>query len=94
MSERDAAELTAMMEKVVEEGSGTAAALAGLRVAGKTGTAEVGKIGQNITQPWFIGFAPAGNPRVAVAVTIESTVGGTGGVDAAPIAKQMMEAAL
>ncbi len=93
MSERDAAELTAMMEKVVEEGSGTAAALAGLRVAGKTGTAER-VISQNITQPWFIGFAPANNPRVAVAVTIESMVGGTGGVDAAPIAKAMMEAAL
>ncbi len=93
MSERDAAELTAMMEKVVEEGSGTAAALAGLKVAGKTGTAER-DIGQNITQPWFIGFAPADNPRVAVAATIERTVGGTGGVDAAPIAKAMMEAAL
>ncbi len=93
MSERDAAELTAMMEKVVEEGSGTAAALSGLRVAGKTGTAEV-DISNNITQPWFIGFAPADNPSVAVAVTIERTVGGTGGVDAAPIARSMMEAAL
>lgn len=93
MSERDAAELTAMMEKVVEEGSGTAAALSGLRVAGKTGTAER-NIAEGITQPWFIGFAPAGNPEVAVAVTIERTVNGTGGVDAAPIAKSMMEAAL
>ncbi len=93
MSERDADELAAMMENVVKEGTGTAAALAGLRVAGKTGSAEI-DIPNNITQPWFIGFAPAGNPRVAVAVTIEKTVGGTGGVDAAPIAKAMMEAAL
>lgn len=93
MSERDAAELTAMMEKVVEEGSGTAAALSGLRVAGKTGTAER-NIQENVTQPWFIGFAPADDPQVAVAVTIERTIGGTGGVDAAPIAKAMMEAAL
>jgi peptidoglycan glycosyltransferase len=93
MSERDADELAAMMENVVKEGTGTAFALAGLRTAGKTGSAEL-DIQNNITQPWFIGFAPAGNPRVAVAVTIERTVGGTGGVDAAPIAKAMMEAAL
>ena len=93
MSERDAAELTAMMEKVVEEGTGTAAALAGLRVAGKTGTAQR-NIAKGITQPWFIGFAPADNPRVAVAVTLEATQNGTGGVLAAPIAKAMMEAAL
>lgn len=93
MSRGDAAELTAMMEQVVKEGSGTAAALAGLRVAGKTGTAERDVL-RNIAQPWFIGFAPAGNPRVAVAVTVESVVGGTGGVTAAPIAKAMMEAAL
>ncbi|MBJ7470400.1 MAG: penicillin-binding protein 2 [Solirubrobacteraceae bacterium] len=93
MSERDAADLTAMMEKVVEEGSGTAAALSGLRVAGKTGTAER-NIRENVTQPWFIGFAPADDPQVAVAVTIERTIGGTGGVDAAPIARAMMEEAL
>lgn len=93
MSEQDARELTAMMEKVVEEGSGTAAALSGLRVAGKTGTAER-VISQGITQPWFIGFAPADNPKVAVAVTIERTINGTGGEVAAPIAKAMMEAAL
>lgn len=93
MSRRDAAALTAMMEQVVKEGSGTAAALAGLRVAGKTGTAER-DVARNIAQPWFIGFAPADNPRVAVAVTLESVVGGLGGVTAAPIAKAMMEAAL
>lgn len=93
MAERDADELTVMMENVVKEGTGIEAAPAGLRVAGKTGSAEL-DIENNITQPWFIGFAPADNPRVAVAVTIERTVGGTGGVDAAPIAKAMMEAAL
>lgn len=93
MSRRQAAELTAMMEQVVKEGSGTEAALAGLRVAGKTGTAERDTT-RNINQPWFIGFAPADNPRVAVAVTLEAVAGGTGGVTAAPIARQMMEAAL
>ena len=62
-------------------------------MAGKTGTAER-NVEQNITQPWFIGFAPADNPKVAVAVTIEKTVGGFGGTDAAPIAKAVMEALL
>jgi peptidoglycan glycosyltransferase len=94
MSQRDAAELTAMMKQVVNDGTGTAAQLQGLSVAGKTGTAERGAVGSNIAQPWFIGFAPADNPKVAVAVTLESVVGGQGGIDAAPIAKAMMEAAL
>lgn len=93
MSERDAAELTDMMKRVVREGTGTAFALQGLETAGKTGTAER-DVRANITQPWFIGFAPADDPQVAVAVTIEAMVDGTGGVNAAPIAKAMMEAAL
>lgn len=93
MSSRTASELTAMMTRVVQEGTGTAAALEGIDVAGKTGTAER-NIEQNITQPWFIGFAPADNPQVAIAVTIEKTVGGFGGTDAAPIAKAVMEALL
>jgi peptidoglycan glycosyltransferase len=81
--------LGSMMSQVVKEGTGTAAALSGIDVAGKTGTAEVG--GTN--QAWFIGFAPVGNPRVAVAATIERT-SGQGGTVAAPIAKQVMEALL
>ena len=93
MSAGTAAELTAMMTRVVQEGTGTAAALEGIDVAGKTGTAER-NIEQNITQPWFIGFAPADNPKVAVAVTIEKTVGGFGGTDAAPIARAVMESLL
>jgi peptidoglycan glycosyltransferase len=78
-----------MMSQVVKEGTGTAAALSGIDVAGKTGTAEVG--GTN--QAWFIGFAPVGNPRVAVAATVERTTG-QGGTVAAPIAKQVMESLL
>ncbi|MFT4034929.1 MAG: penicillin-binding protein 2 [Patulibacter sp.] len=93
MSRRDAAELTGMMEKVVQEGTGTAAALSGLRVAGKTGSAEVDQQ-RDLTDPWFIGFAPADNPRVAVAVVLSRLQGATGGVDAAPIARAMMQAAL
>ncbi len=89
MSADSAAKVGAMMSKVVQEGSGTAAALAGVDVAGKTGTAEVDRpCGPN--QVWFIAFAPAAAPRVAVAVTLECSQG-TGGVVAAPIAKQVMQ---
>ena len=94
MSRATADKLTAMMQKVVQEGTGTAAALQNFNVAGKTGTAEKGTPGSNITQPWFIAFAPADNPRVAIAVTIEKTIGGFGGTDAAPIAKAVMESLL
>lgn len=93
MSPATASTLTGMMTRVVQEGTGTAAALEGIDVAGKSGTAER-NVEQNITQPWFIGFAPADNPRVAVAVTIEKTVGGFGGIDAAPIARAVMESLL
>jgi peptidoglycan glycosyltransferase len=84
-----AMELSEMMQQVVQAGTGTAAALAGIEVAGKTGTAERG----NANQAWFIGFAPADTPRVAVAVTIEDTAG-TGGAVAAPLAAAVMKAAL
>jgi peptidoglycan glycosyltransferase len=86
-----AAAVSAMMRNVVREGTGTAAALAGLEVAGKTGTAESGVAGRN--QAWFIGFAPADDPVVAVAVLVEDT-SGTGGGVAAPIAGEVMRAAV
>ena len=86
--------LAQMMGRVVEEGTGTAAALEGVRVAGKTGTAEVGA-NREQTQPWFIGFAPIDNPRVAVAVTLErQPAGSTGGQTAGPIAKAVIESLL
>lgn len=93
MSRATAEQITAMMQKVVQEGTGTAAALQGIDVAGKTGTAEI-DIARDIAQPWFIAFAPADRPRVAIAVTIERVVGGFGGTDAAPIAKAVMESLL
>jgi peptidoglycan glycosyltransferase len=94
MKASTAAELTQMMRKVVEEGTGTAAQLGGISVAGKTGTASIGVQGSNLTEPWFIGFAPIGNPKVAVAVTIEQSHGGFGGTVAAPIAKAVIQTLL
>jgi penicillin-binding protein A len=89
MSESTASSLAGMMSKVVEEGTGTAAALQGVSVAGKTGTAEKG----NANQAWFIAFAPVNDPQVAIAVTVEQTTG-QGGTVAAPIAKQVIQTLL
>jgi penicillin-binding protein A len=91
MKPETADQLGAMMARVVEEGTGTAAALEGIDVAGKTGTAEVDNATSN--QAWFICFAPVKNPKMAVAVTIERTQG-QGGTEAAPIAKQILQAVL
>jgi penicillin-binding protein A len=87
MNEDTARALTGMMKQVVKEGTGTAAALEGVEVAGKTGTAEI-DIERKINDPWFIGF----QGDAAVAVVLERVQGGTGGVDAAPIAKSVLEA--
>jgi peptidoglycan glycosyltransferase len=88
-------EIAQMMKKVVDEGTGTPAQLgSGITFAGKTGTASVGVAGLNLTQPWFIGFAPIQNPKVAVAVTIERSTGGFGGTVAAPIAKAVVQTLL
>jgi peptidoglycan glycosyltransferase len=87
-------QLAQMMSRVVEEGTGTAAALAGIPVAGKTGTAEVGA-NREFTQPWFIAFAPVEEPRMAIAVTVErQPAGSQGGTVAAPIARSVLEALL
>jgi peptidoglycan glycosyltransferase len=88
MSPKTAAQVGAMMAQVVREGTGTAAALEGINVAGKTGTAEVDHGCPN--QLWFIAFAPVEDPRVAIAVTVECGTG-FGGTVAAPIAKAVMQ---
>jgi penicillin-binding protein A len=94
MKPETAEALAAMMSRVVEEGTGTAAALSGIRVAGKTGTAEVGSFAQ-FTQPWFIAFAPVEDPQLAIAVTIEQQPSGSqGGTVAAPIAAEVIQAVL
>jgi len=85
-----AAQLTQMMQNVVSSGTGTAAQIPGVAVAGKTGTAE--NVPGQPTHAWFIAFAPAQNPTIAIAVIVEH--GGTGGVAAAPIAGQVMRAVL
>jgi peptidoglycan glycosyltransferase len=94
MKPETAADLTQMMSRVVEEGTGQAVRLPGIEVAGKTGTAEIGA-NREFTQPWFICFAPIDNPRIAVAVTVERQPPGSfGGTVAAPIAKSVLEALL
>jgi peptidoglycan glycosyltransferase len=85
-----AAQVNGVMQKVVSAGSGSKAAIGGVKVAGKTGTAEVGK--GKPTNAWFIAFAPAEHPTVAMAIMIEG--GGIGGQVAAPLAKPVLEAAL
>jgi peptidoglycan glycosyltransferase len=91
MKPSTAVALTAMMVGVVEGGTGTAAQLPGIQVAGKTGTAETGVSHRNTT--WFVAFAPAVHARIAVAVALENQTG-TGGLTAAPIARQLMATAL
>jgi penicillin-binding protein A len=91
ISPETAATVTAMMEAVVTGGTGTSARISGVRVAGKTGTAETGVSHSNTT--WFICFAPAEAPRFAIAVVLEDQQG-TGGGTAAPIARELMQALL
>jgi peptidoglycan glycosyltransferase len=91
MSGDTAAKLTQMMTQVVKEGTGTAAALSGIELAGKTGTAEVENGATN--QVWFIGFAPVSDPKIAIAATVERS-DGFGGTVAGPIAKQVLETLL
>jgi peptidoglycan glycosyltransferase len=86
LSKQAADQLTAMMKNVVREGTGTAAALQGVELAGKTGTAEIDPAA-GINDLWFIGFTP----DVAVAVVIERQRG-QGGTVAAPVAKQVLQA--
>ena len=94
MSEENAAALTQMMVAVVEGGTGTAAQIPGISVAGKTGTAQT--VPGESPHAWFVSFAPADDPQIAVAVMILN--GGnfgdeiTGGSAAAPVARQLIEA--
>lgn len=77
-------QLALLMESAVNSGTGTASRISGVRVAGKTGTAEVDVGGERRNHAWFITFAPIDSPQVAIAVVSE--LGGIGGQVAAPIA--------
>jgi len=94
VSASTAATMTKMMEDVVDHGTGTAARIPGVAVAGKTGTAQSAP--SRPPYAWFTSFAPAQNPSIAVAVLVQKS--GTartdiaGGALCAPIAKAMMEA--
>jgi peptidoglycan glycosyltransferase len=96
MSAGTAAELTRMMVAVVDGGTGTTAQIPGVKVAGKTGTAQ--SAANRAPYAWFVSFAPADDPKVAVAVLVQDAgvardaISGSG--LAAPIAKAVMEAVL
>lgn len=96
MSPDVADKLTTMMTSVVNNGTGKPAQIPGVQVAAKTGTAD--NAPGAAPHAWFVGFAPAKNPKVAVAVLIEhGGVNGsetTGGLAAGPVAKQVMQAVL
>jgi penicillin-binding protein A len=96
MKASTAAAVGGMMENVVKDGTGTQAALAGITVAGKTGTAQdcanLALLACQANQVWFIAYAPVQDPQIAVAVTIAHQLYGFGGTIAAPIAKRVIEA--
>lgn len=74
------------LEECVRSGSGQGAAVEGVRVAGKTGTATVlSQLG--VTHAWFVGYAPANEPEIALVVFLER---GTGARDAAPLAGRIL----
>ena len=96
ISPRTAGMLTQMMTSVVDQGTGTPARIPGVQVAGKTGTAQ--STAERPPYAWFTGFAPADNPKIAVAVLVESSNTSrdeiAGGALGGPIAKAMMEAVI
>jgi len=98
ISAKTAEELTTAMEGVVDEGTGTNAAISGVPVAGKTGTAETPGNdacggGAEENQAWFMGFAPADHPKIAIAASVECTEQ-FGNDVAAPIFRDVAEAIL
>ncbi|MFJ6613741.1 penicillin-binding transpeptidase domain-containing protein [Streptomyces sp. NPDC091289] len=101
MSPSTAVQLQRMMVDVVENGTGSNAAIDGVKVGGKTGTAQHGVDNSGLPYAWFISWAQApdsGRPAVAVAVVVEDAAADradiSGGGSAAPIARAVMEAAL
>jgi penicillin-binding protein A len=96
MKPETATQLNEMMQNVVNDGTAAGVFPSSLQVAGKTGTAELGSGREACSLPnqaWFIGFAPADDPKIAVAATIECT-SSFGAEVAGPIARAVMETLL
>jgi peptidoglycan glycosyltransferase len=91
MSEETAEAVTGLMVNVANEGTASGLSTTGGQLAGKTGTAEI-DVAARINRPWFIGFAPAEDPQIAVAAMLERCTGCFGGQVAGPIATQVMDA--
>ncbi len=89
ISEETAAQVSEMMVNVTEEGTASSLSLGGVQFAGKTGTAEI-DVEASINRPWFIGFAPAEDPQIAIAVMLERCTGCFGGEISGPIATEVM----
>jgi cell division protein FtsI (penicillin-binding protein 3) len=92
-------ELTSMLEQVVNQGTGTSAAVPGYTVAGKTGTAQIPTQGQDSYVPGaymatFVGFAPAANPTLSMIVVLDRPTPIFGGTVSAPVFSQIMSYAL
>jgi peptidoglycan glycosyltransferase len=84
--------LEKMMEAVVKSGTGTAAKIKGVTVAGKTGTAEVDSAGKIPNTAWFVGFIEGDKHPIAIAVVMEKA--GSGGKMAAPVAHKVLDKAI
>jgi peptidoglycan glycosyltransferase len=91
MSAQTAQAVTEMMTDVAREGTASGLSTRAGQLAGKTGTAEI-DVEARVNRPWFIGFAPADDPKIAVAAMLERCTGCSGGAVAGPIATQVMDA--
>lgn len=87
ISKEEANRITKMMKAVINEGTASSLKYLSYPVAGKTGTAEYDSAGNS--HAWFVGFAPAGKPKIVISVIVEEA--GTGSQYAVPIAKQMLQ---